>query len=72
MPYSDELKEVVYEFFTKYLNRVEESDGGRMFNPITIGCCRVMMLEPLGEVLEKMRVLSGAAPNPLDEHEKTN
>lgn len=67
----DELKECVHEFFTKYLNRVEESDSGRAFNPITIGCCRAMMIEPLGELLERMRMLSGAKPNPLNERENT-
>lgn len=63
-----ELHVVVKEFFNKYLHRVEESDGGMMFNPITINCCRVMMMEPLEEILERMRVLSGAGVNPLDRH----
>lgn len=57
---NDELKDCVKEFFEKYLNRREESDSGKMFSPITIGCCRAMMLEPLNELMEKMRVLSGA------------
>jgi hypothetical protein len=56
----DELKECVKEFFEQYLNRREESDGGRMFAPIYVSCCRSLMLESLGELLEKMRVLSGA------------
>jgi len=56
----DELKECVKEFFEKYLNRREESDGGRMFAPIYVSSCRAMMTGPLGELLEKMRVLSGA------------
>ena len=60
MNQSDELKKCVKEFFEQYLNRREESDGGRMFAPIYVSCCRVMMTEPLGELLEKMRVLSGA------------
>lgn len=64
---SDELKECVHEFFTKYLNRVEESDGGKLFNPVTIVSCRAMMLEPLNQLLERMRELSGAKPNPLFE-----
>jgi hypothetical protein len=62
-----ELQEVVKEFFERYLNRVEESDSGRAFNPITIGCCRALMLEPLGKTLARMRELSGAKPNPLFE-----
>ena len=56
----NELKDCVKEFFERYLNRREESDSGRMFAPITVSCCRAMMLEPLNELLEKMRVLSGA------------
>jgi len=56
----DELKECVREFFEKYLDRREESDGGRMFAPIYVSSCRAMMTGPLGELLEKMRVLSGA------------
>jgi 3'-phosphoadenosine 5'-phosphosulfate sulfotransferase (PAPS reductase)/FAD synthetase len=56
----DELKECVKEFFEQYLNRREESDGGRMFAPIYVSCCRVMKTKPLNELLEKMRVLSGA------------
>jgi len=60
MNQNDELKECVKEFFEQYLNRREESDGGRMFAPIYVSCCRVMMTKPLNELLEKMRVLSGA------------
>ena len=56
----DELKECVREFFEQYLNRREESDSGRMFAPIYVSCCRVMKTKPLNELLEKMRVLSGA------------
>ncbi len=56
----NELKECVKELFEKYLNRREESDGGRMFAPIYVSCCRVLMTKPLDELLEKMRVLSGA------------
>jgi hypothetical protein len=60
-----ELHALVKEFFEKYLNHVEESDNGRLFNPVTIGCCRALMVQPLGELLEQMRVLSGAEQNPL-------
>mgnify|MGYP000874206741 CR=1 FL=1 len=60
MNQNDELKECVKEFFEQYLNRREESDGGRMFAPIYVSCCRVMKTKPLNELLEKMRVLSGA------------
>jgi 3'-phosphoadenosine 5'-phosphosulfate sulfotransferase (PAPS reductase)/FAD synthetase len=57
---SDELKECVKELFEQYLNRREESDGGRMFAPIYVSCCRVLMTKPLNELLEKIRILSGA------------
>ena len=56
------LRVCVKEFFEKYLNRTEESDGGKMFNPIVVSCCRVMMQEPLNNLLAKMSELSGAAP----------
>jgi hypothetical protein len=69
-PREDELKECVHEFFTKYLNYVEETDSGRPFNPVTIGCCRSLMLEPLNKLLDRMRELSGAEPNPLYEEKK--
>lgn len=65
-----ELQELVKEFFTKYLNYVEETDSGRPFNPVTIGCCRSLMLEPLNKLLDRMRELSGAKPNPLYEEKK--
>jgi len=55
-----ELQGLVKEFFEKYLNRVEESDSGKEFNPITISCCRALMLEPLNNLLNKMAELSGA------------
>ena len=58
----EELRVCVKEFFEKYLNRTEESDGGREFSPITVSCCRALMLEPLNKLLERMAELSGAAP----------
>ena len=58
---SDELKECVKEFFERYLNRREESDSGKMFAPIHLSCCRVMLVAPLNILLERMQVLSGAA-----------
>ena len=55
-----ELRAYVKEFFEVYLNRVEESDSGKEFNPITISCCRALMLEPLNNLLNRMAELSGA------------
>lgn len=57
---NEELRACVKEFFEKYLNRREESDSGRMFAPVQVSSVRVMLVQPLGELLEKMRVLSGA------------
>ena len=57
---NEELRKCVKEFFEKYLNRREESDSGRMFAPVQVSSVRVMLVQPLGELLEKMRVLSGA------------
>ena len=65
MTNDEQLKEAVKEFFNKYLNRVEESDSGYIFHPICVSCCRAMMLEPLGKLLETMRELSGADKDTL-------
>ena len=65
--YNAELRECVKELFDKYLNRREESDSGRMFAPVQVSSVRVMLTEPLGELLEKMRALSGAErPTPYN------
>jgi hypothetical protein len=55
-----ELESCVKEFFDKYLDHREESESGKIFAPIEISCCRALMTEPLGELLKKMRILSGA------------
>jgi len=55
-----ELKATVRSFFQDFLDIREESDSGRVFAPITISSCRCMMIEPLAEVLDKMRKLSGS------------
>jgi hypothetical protein len=55
----DELQTLVKSFFEDYLNYEEESDSGRVFNPIHISCTRVMMSQPLGHLLMRMRELSG-------------
>ena len=56
------LEQAVQRFFY-FLNRTEESDGGNLFHPVTISCCRVMWIEELNEVLDKMAELSGAERN---------
>jgi len=55
----DELKTLVKSFFEDYLDYQEESDSGRVFNPIHVSCTRVMMVEPLAKLLIRMRELSG-------------
>ena len=55
-----DLRECVKEFFDKCLDHREESESGKIFAPIEISCCRALMTEPLGELLKKMRILSGA------------
>jgi len=59
---NEELKSLVKELFDNYLNRVEESDSGRVFSPISISCCRALMLEPLSKILDRMAELSDAKP----------
>jgi 3'-phosphoadenosine 5'-phosphosulfate sulfotransferase (PAPS reductase)/FAD synthetase len=53
----NDLKECVREFF-KILDSQEESEEGRMFHPVTINCCRAMMIEPLNKLLDRMKELS--------------
>ena len=61
-----ELRACVKEFFEGYLNIVEESDNGKEFNPITISCCRALMVEPLNNLLNRMAELSGAERKKYD------
>jgi len=60
MTEAEELQILVKSFFEDYLDYQEESDSGRVFNPIHISCTRVMKLEPLAKLLIRMRELSGA------------
>lgn len=49
-----DTRALIKEFFS-YLDYTEESDSGKVFNPITIGSCRCLMTEPLSMCLEQMR-----------------
>jgi 3'-phosphoadenosine 5'-phosphosulfate sulfotransferase (PAPS reductase)/FAD synthetase len=40
-----------------YLDYQEESDGGRMFHPVTISCCRALMTQPLNELLDELKTI---------------
>lgn len=55
-----ELKQCVKEFFNHYLNYYEISDSGNVKRPIYVSCGRVMKMESLDILLERMRELSGA------------
>jgi len=46
--------DLLREFFT-YIDYTEESENGREFHPVTIGCCRALMSVPLDELLKRMR-----------------
>ena len=54
-----ELQTLVKSFFEDYLDYQEESDSGRVFNPIHVSCTRAMMIEPLAKLLMRMKELSG-------------
>jgi hypothetical protein len=60
MTETEELKSLVKSFFDDYLDYTEESDSGRVFNPVHISCANVMMMEPLADLLGRMKQLSGA------------
>jgi len=62
----EELKEAVKELFENYLNVIEESDSGRLFHPTTISTCRALKIEPLSNLLDKLRELSGAEKDKLE------
>ena len=51
------LRSLVKKLFY-YLDYQEESDGGKLFNPITISCCRALMTQPLNELLDEMKTIA--------------
>ena len=51
------IKELVRELF-EMLDYTEESDGGNIFHPIRITCCRVMMNERLNKLLAELKEAS--------------
>lgn len=57
---TNELRSLVKSFFDDYLGIREESDSGRMFSPIYVSCGRVMKMESLSKLLDRMMELSGA------------
>lgn len=62
----DELKELVKEFFVNYLDVVEESDSGKEFHPIYIGCPRALKTEGLNNLLERMRDIAVGEEEPKE------
>lgn len=59
----NELKSLVKSFFDDYLDVVEVSDGGNEFHPIKISCARAMKLQPLSDLLKRMKELSNEHTN---------
>ena len=50
----NDAKRMMARFF-EVLDRVEESDGGRLFHPTTITSCRVMESAELNQILPKLK-----------------
>jgi hypothetical protein len=50
------LRSLVKKLFY-YLDYQEESDGGKVFHPVTISCCRALMTQPLDELLNEMKTI---------------
>lgn len=53
-----DLRELTQEFF-KILDYTEESESGIEFNPVSISCCRALLVKPLSKIITQMRELSG-------------
>lgn len=54
----EHLRSLVKKLFY-YLDYQEENDSGTMlFNPIKLSCCRVMMVEPLNNLLAEMKAIT--------------
>jgi hypothetical protein len=54
---SEELKDTVKEFL-RCLEMTEESDSGKVFHPVYISSCRVLVTERVNNLLKKMKELS--------------
>lgn len=50
----DQVKQDLKKFF-EYLDYQEESDSGRIFNPVNISCVRVHMVQPLNDLLKRLK-----------------
>ena len=72
MTEAEELQALVKSFFEDYLDVQEESDSGRVFNPIHISCVRAMKLEPLYKLLMRIRELSRAKESEWEMTEPVN
>ena len=49
-----ELQTLLRQLFS-YLDQVEESDEGREFHPFYFHCCRAMWVEPIGQIMAKLK-----------------
>lgn len=54
-----ELSDATREWFA-YLDRTEESDEGRVFHPVSFGCCRAMWVDRINAIMADMKRLSRA------------
>lgn len=48
--------------FFEMLDYTEESDSGNIFHPVTIGCCRAMMIEELDGILKRLKARANITP----------
>ena len=53
-PKTETLEELVVQFFS-YIDRVEETDSGRIFSPITLTSVRVLDGIAVNDILQKMK-----------------
>lgn len=51
---NEHLKNLIRNFF-EFLDRTDESENGRVFHPVSIGCCRAAWMEPLDKLLKEMK-----------------
>ena len=50
------LRSLVRKLFV-YLDYQEESDNGKLFNPIQITCCRALMTPKLDKLLDELKTI---------------
>lgn len=48
--------------FFEMLDYTEESENGNVFHPITISCCRAMMIDELAGILSRLKERANMSP----------